>query len=63
MNEEPKKIEVISGNGKELEISDVSTHLSIAKPKIKNNDEKKQKIVIPQVKKNTENTKKNKLGH
>ena len=38
--QEPKKIEIVSGNGKELEISDVSTHLSIAKPKIK--DDKKK---------------------
>lgn len=58
MSEEPKKIEVVSGDGKELEISDVSTHLSIAKPKIKNADEKKQEIVIPKAKKKTENTKK-----
>ena len=57
MSEEPKKIEVIAGDGKELEISDVSTHLSIAKPKIKNADEKKQKIVIPQAKKKIENKK------
>jgi len=55
MSEEPKKIEIVSGNGKELEISDVSTHLSIAKPKIKNDDEKKKEIVIPQVKKKTDN--------
>ena len=51
MSDEPKKIEVISGNGNELEISDVSTHLSIAKPKIKDGNEKKKEIVIPQVKK------------
>ena len=55
MSKEPKKIEVVSGNGKELEISSVSTHLSIAKPKVKNEDNKKQEIVIPQVKKNTKN--------
>lgn len=51
MSEEPKKIEVVSGTGKDLDISDVSTHLSIAKPKIKDEDEKKQEIVIPEVKK------------
>ena len=51
MSEEPKKIEVVSGNGKDLEISEVSTHLSIAKPKMKNDTEKKQAIVIPQSKK------------
>ena len=54
MSEEPKKIEVVSGDGKELEISDVSTHLSIAKPKIKDSNSKKQEIVIPQVKKKTD---------
>lgn len=53
MDEEPKKIEVVSGNGKDLEISKVSTHLSIAKPKIKDEDEK-QEIVIPQAKKKIE---------
>ena len=55
MSEKPKKIEVVSGNGKDLEISDVSTHLSIAKPKIKDENDKKQEIVIPQVKKKTDN--------
>ena len=59
MSEEPKKIEVVSGNGKDLEISNVSTHLSIAKPKIKNDDDKKQDIVIPQDKKKEDNTKEN----
>lgn len=57
MSEEPKKIEVVSGNGKELEISDVSTHLAIAKPKIKDDDEKKKEIVIPQTKNSTNNKK------
>lgn len=51
MEEAPKKIEVVSGNGKDLDISEVSSHLNIAKPKIKNDGEKKQEIVIPQVKK------------
>jgi hypothetical protein len=55
MSEEPKKIEVISGDGKELKISDVSTHLSIAKPKIKDDADKKKEIVIPQVKKKVDN--------
>ena len=59
MSEEPNKIEVVSGNGKDLEISNVSTHLSIAKPKIKNDDDKKQEIVIPQVKKKEDNKKEN----
>lgn len=59
MNEEPKKIEVVSGSGKDLDISDVSTHLAIAKPKIKDDDEKKKEIVIPQTK-NTKNANKKK---
>lgn len=59
MSEEPKKIEVVSGDGKDLEISNVSTHLSIAKPKIKNDDDKKQEIVIPQAKKKEDKKKEN----
>ena len=58
MNEENKKIEIVSGTGKDLEISDVSTHLNLAKPKIKDKEETKQEIVIPQVKKKTDNEKK-----
>ncbi len=53
MDRTPKKIEVINGNGKDLEISEVSSHLNIAKPKIKNDEEKKKEIVIPKVKKNS----------
>lgn len=45
-----KNIEVIAGNGDELNISPVSTHLPISKPKINKNRDKK--IVIPQEKKN-----------
>ncbi len=52
MNESPKKIEVVNGNGKDLQISEVSSHLNIAKPKIKDGNEKKQEIVIPKSKKN-----------
>ena len=53
MSEEPKKIEIVSGTGTDLDISEVSTHLQIAKPKMKD-EEKKQEIVIPQVKKKAE---------
>ena len=49
-----KKIEVVSGDGKDLDISEVSTHISSLKPKIK---DKKQEIVIPKVKKKTDNKK------
>lgn len=48
-SEAPKKIEIVSGDGKELNISPVYDHLSIAKPKTK--DEKKKEIVIPKEKK------------
>lgn len=53
--EKPKKIEIVSGTGKDLDISDVSTHLTIAKPKIKDDKEKKKEIVIPKAKKKKEN--------
>lgn len=58
MSDEPKKIEVVNGNGDDLDISDVSTHLNIGKPKIKNDEEKKQKIIIPEEKKHIDNDKK-----
>lgn len=57
MDEAPKKIEVVNGNGKDLEISEVSSHLNIAKPKIKD-DENKQEIVIPKEKKKIDSKKK-----
>ena len=57
MSENSKKIEVVSGDGKDLNISEVSTHLSTLKPKTKNENDKKQEIVIPQVKKNTDSKK------
>lgn len=58
MEEAPKKIEVVAGNGKDLEISEVSSHLNIAKPKIKDDEEKKKEIVIPQAKKKIDSKKK-----
>ena len=48
MGDTPKKIEVVNGNGHDLDISEVSSHLNIEKQKI---EEKKQKIVIPEEKK------------
>lgn len=49
MSDKPKKIEIVNGDGNDLEISPVYKHLSIAKPKTK--DEKKKNIVIPEEKK------------
>ena len=42
-----RKIEVVNGNGDDLEISPVYDHLDIEKP----NTEKKKEIVIPKKKK------------
>lgn len=42
-----KKIEVITGDGKNLNISGVSEYIEVEKPK----DEKKENIIIPEVKK------------
>lgn len=58
MSSEPKKIEVVTGDGSDLDISDVSSHLKIGKPKIKNSEEKKQKIIVPEEKKHVESEKK-----
>ena len=58
MSEEPKKIEIeiVTGDGKDLDISEVSTHISALKPKSKNDDDK-QEIVIPKVNKKCKNKK------
>ena len=40
-----KKIEIISGNGKDLNISPVYDHIDIEKPK---EDKEKKKIIIPE---------------
>ena len=50
--EEKKKIEIVPGNGKDLQISPVETHIPISKPKIKEDNDKK--IVIPGEKKEEE---------
>lgn len=42
-----KKIEIVSGDGKDLKISPVYEHLEIEKPKKK----EKQEVIIPKVKK------------
>lgn len=52
MSDNQKKIEVISGDGSELDISPVYEHLTVAKPKPK---DKSKKIIIPKEK----NAKKN----
>ena len=46
--EEKRKIEVVTGDGKDLDISPVYKHLEVEKPK---EEQKKENIVIPQEKK------------
>ena len=48
---EKKEIEIVTGDGSELDISDVHEHLTSMRPK--SND--KKNIVIPEVKKEEEN--------
>lgn len=48
---EKKEIEVVTGDGTELEFSPVFEHLNVAKPKPKDENDKKKKIIIPEVKK------------
>ena len=40
MDEAPKKITVVSGDGKDLDISPVYEHLNVAKPKAKDKEKK-----------------------
>ena len=44
--DEKKKIEVVSGNGKNLDISPVSEYIEVEKPR----EEKKDNIIIPEEK-------------
>lgn len=48
MDKDKKDIEIVSGDGKDLDISSVSTHIPASKPKIKENA---KEIVIPTEKK------------
>lgn len=47
---EKKDIEVVAGDGSNLEFSPVFEHLNVAKPKPKDESQKKKKIIIPEVK-------------
>ncbi len=49
MEETQKKITVVTGDGNDLEISEVREHLNVAKPKTKDNKDKK--IIVPEEKK------------
>ena len=47
-NMDKKEIEVVNGDGKDLDISPVYDHIDIEKP---NKEKEKKKIVIPEEKK------------
>ena len=47
---EKKEIEVVTGDGSNLEFSPVYEHLNAARPKPKTESDKKKKIIIPEVK-------------
>lgn len=45
---EKKKLEIIAGDGSNIEMSSVHVHINSIKPKSK---DKKQKVIIPETKK------------
>lgn len=51
MSDDKKKLEIVSGDGKDLDISPVYEHLNNGRPKC---NEKPKNIVIPEVKKEDE---------
>lgn len=58
MEQEPKKIEIVSGDGTDLQISPVYEHLNLAKP---NTNNQNKEIVIPKTKEEIEKEKKKKI--
>ena len=56
-DEKNKDIDVVTGDGTEIEISPVYDHIILDKPEKK---EKKEKIVIPKEKKSNDNNNENK---
>ena len=55
IDNEKKEIEIVTGDGTELDFSPVYDHLNAVKPKTKDEGEKKKKIIIPGLKKDKEN--------
>jgi len=49
MGQNNKDIKIVSGNGENLDISVVSTHVAACKPKINKSTDKE--VVVPKVKK------------
>ena len=50
---EKREIEIVTGNGSELNISPVRDHIKLLKPKSKD-EERKREIVIPEIKSDSE---------
>jgi len=48
------EIEIVTGDGSDLDFSPVYEHLNALKPKTKDENEKKKEIIIPEVKKKKE---------
>lgn len=53
MDKDKKNIEIVDGNGSNLEISGVYDHLNSGKPKC--NDKKPKNVVVPKSYRNTQN--------
>ena len=51
IDNDKKEIEVVTGDGTELDLSPVYDHLNAVKPKTKDENDKKKKIIIPGLKK------------
>lgn len=45
---EKKEIEIVSGDGSELDVSPVYEHLNAVKPKTKDENDSNKKIIIPE---------------
>lgn len=53
IEDEKKEIEIVSGDGSELDVSPVYEHLNAVKPKTKDENDKDRKIIIPESTNNT----------
>lgn len=51
IDDENKEIEIVTGDGTDLDVSPVYNHLNVVKPKPKDENDKNKKIIIPEVKK------------
>lgn len=59
IEDEKKEIEIVSGDGSELDVSPVYEHLNAVKPKTKDENDSNKKIIIPEPTKKDEDDNKN----